>query len=825
MVSLPGGTWVDRETGSKRAGEARTPPSWHSQPPVALDTLSPRDLEAREREEARWLLGREDPSVAQLRAVFGATLDRCRTRIIRGARGSSQFEAIVAWTIRRLEILGVGRVAVLGVGPWSSALLPAWRAWRGPAIDRLLIDSPGIVPDWPGIQATPLADYDGPAEAIVLCADHHGLEHDEAAARRFPRLPVLPLHFRTGCGPNGPAEQDWFDLRRLLPWVADRMAATNVASVILRGREDSLRRAEAIWKAWGGAPIEDHEVADVDAEVLPAEPRRGTVTVAAPAVPTSKPRCLMVYPWPLDERIGARALLSAYSHAVRDMGYRVDCIAPVRSAEARLDDLRLGVFEEVFIASALPSGFAAALDLAGLITPDPALPDQHGRDSATWVAAASLAASGGYDVVGIHYARCHSILPLLPARAVPILFTHELDAQVAQQMRDVFGAATEYSIADEAERLARFPLVTVVGPDDAAALRAVKADLPLVEAPFCAPVPRSPEPAGSADGTLLWVSSGALFHELSFRWFWAHAWPRLMEARPRTHLILAGRICETAERLGAAEHPNVTLHGVVEDLETLYLASDVVVCPYYYGFGIKTKIIEALVSGLPVVTTPLGLLNTRLTPGADVAVAEDGAGLVAEVVRLLDDPSARRTMAAAGRTYVERHHDARTAYRDFAEALERLRGSWNTATQSAASPELARRTHWAVHRSKAAGDRRVAFYGAGSHTAMLLPLWRELGGAEPACIVVTRADGRGMENGLPLVSADAFDPVEVDAIVLSSHRFESDMAAECAKRWPRLRVHRLWTDGSAGAAALAPRKLAIQDRIPELRLGPAPEDV
>jgi hypothetical protein len=333
-------------------------------------------------------------------------------------------------------------------------------------------------------------------------------------------------------------------------------------------------------------------------------------------------------------------------------------------------------------------------------------------------------------------------------------------------------------------------------------------------------VPPPREAAGSNDGTLLWVSSGALFHELSFRWFWAHAWPRLMESRPCTQLVLAGRICETAERLGAAEHPNVTLHGVVEDLETLYLASDVVVCPYYYGFGIKTKIIEALVSGLPVVTTPLGLLNTRLTPGLDVAVAEDGAGLVREVVQLLDDPAKRRRMAAAGRAYVECHHDEGTAYGAFAEALARVRSGWTAERQSATPPDLARRAHWAVHRSKAAGDRRVAFYGAGSHTTMLLPLWRQLGGAEPACIVVTRADGRGVEDGLPLVGADAFNPAGIDAMVLSSHRFESEMAAECARRWPHLRVHRLWTDSSAATAPLSLRSLATLDRIPGLHLRP-----
>jgi hypothetical protein len=46
--------------------------------------------------------------------------------------------------------------------------------------------------------------------------------------------------------------------------------------------------------------------------------------------------------------------------------------------------------------------------------------------------------------------------------------------------------------------------------------------------------------------------------------------------------------------------------------------------------------------------------------------------------------------------------------------------------------------------------------------------------------------------GIPVLSADRFHPARVDAIVLSSHGYEQDMAVNCSERWPGVKVLPIW---------------------------------
>lgn len=52
--------------------------------------------------------------------------------------------------------------------------------------------------------------------------------------------------------------------------------------------------------------------------------------------------------------------------------------------------------------------------------------------------------------------------------------------------------------------------------------------------------------------------------------------------------------------------PSLVRHGYVSDTAALYQQGDVHVAPIRYGAGVKRKVLQPLLSGLPVVTTPAG---------------------------------------------------------------------------------------------------------------------------------------------------------------------------------------------------------------------------
>lgn len=82
--------------------------------------------------------------------------------------------------------------------------------------------------------------------------------------------------------------------------------------------------------------------------------------------------------------------------------------------------------------------------------------------------------------------------------------------------------------------------------------------------------------------------------------------------------------------------------GRVEDTRETLRSSSVFLAPIAYGTGIKTKILEAMAIGVPVVTNSIGNEGIGLVDGNEAFVSDDPAEL-AECVRLLMDDS---TLAA-----------------------------------------------------------------------------------------------------------------------------------------------------------------------------------
>ena len=97
------------------------------------------------------------------------------------------------------------------------------------------------------------------------------------------------------------------------------------------------------------------------------------------------------------------------------------------------------------------------------------------------------------------------------------------------------------------------------------------------------------------------------------RWFLDHVWqgPDLGDAQ----LHVYGRV---AERIPLAAARDVVGHGLVEHLDAAYRDTDVVINPVRFGAGLKIKTVEALASGLPLVTTTEGARGPRPVCGRSV---------------------------------------------------------------------------------------------------------------------------------------------------------------------------------------------------------------
>ena len=84
---------------------------------------------------------------------------------------------------------------------------------------------------------------------------------------------------------------------------------------------------------------------------------------------------------------------------------------------------------------------------------------------------------------------------------------------------------------------------------------------------------------------------------------------------PSARLDLVGRNPPESLARRARDMPGVTLHPDVPDVRPFLARSGVMAVPLRIGGGSRLKILEALATGLPVVSTRVGAEGLRLTAG------------------------------------------------------------------------------------------------------------------------------------------------------------------------------------------------------------------
>jgi polysaccharide biosynthesis protein PslH len=135
-------------------------------------------------------------------------------------------------------------------------------------------------------------------------------------------------------------------------------------------------------------------------------------------------------------------------------------------------------------------------------------------------------------------------------------------------------------------------------------------------------------------------------------WLVDELWPAIRRTAPRAELVLAGAN-PTASLLSAAEDDrSIVVTGPLPSLVPVLRGTDLFVCPLRIGGGIKTKILEALYLGLPIVTTAIGVQGLPPAAMEAVVVADSAEAIVAAASALLRSPErraqlARRSVAAA----------------------------------------------------------------------------------------------------------------------------------------------------------------------------------
>ena len=129
--------------------------------------------------------------------------------------------------------------------------------------------------------------------------------------------------------------------------------------------------------------------------------------------------------------------------------------------------------------------------------------------------------------------------------------------------------------------------------------------------------------------------------------------PELLEHHPLT--VLGNWLDQVTLNVDPAA-PGVRLVGWVPTIAPYIERSRIGVVPLLHGAGVKRKVIQSMMAGTPVVTTPVGAEGLDLVQGHHALIGSDAADVAAGITRLLRDDDLWRRLADAGAAHVNERH-------------------------------------------------------------------------------------------------------------------------------------------------------------------------
>lgn len=131
--------------------------------------------------------------------------------------------------------------------------------------------------------------------------------------------------------------------------------------------------------------------------------------------------------------------------------------------------------------------------------------------------------------------------------------------------------------------------------------------------------------------------------------------PKVWAKRPAVKLMVVGKDPPRKIR-ELTRNPLIDVTGTVVDIRSYLWKATVAVVPLVYGAGIQNKILEAMASETPVITTSPAFSSLRAIPRTDALVADNAEDFSAAILRLIENPTLRREVGRAGFDYVKNHH-------------------------------------------------------------------------------------------------------------------------------------------------------------------------
>ncbi len=155
-------------------------------------------------------------------------------------------------------------------------------------------------------------------------------------------------------------------------------------------------------------------------------------------------------------------------------------------------------------------------------------------------------------------------------------------------------------------------------------------------------------------------------------WFMRHIWPLLTQKHQLLKCVFVGKGISHEMEHACQKYLNASTIGEVDDLRPYREKATIFINPMRLGSGLRVKVLEAMATGLPVVTTSLGAAGIEAQNGTNCFISDTPEGFSASISWLLSDSSLARRFGDNAREMVERLYDMANSAHNLERVLAKV---------------------------------------------------------------------------------------------------------------------------------------------------------
>ncbi len=147
---------------------------------------------------------------------------------------------------------------------------------------------------------------------------------------------------------------------------------------------------------------------------------------------------------------------------------------------------------------------------------------------------------------------------------------------------------------------------------------------------------------------------GSVYNQRSVLNIYHNIYPSIKEVFPQVKLFVVGKD-PSQEIIQLARDKSVIITGYVENIRPYLARASIVTLPIH-GYGIKTRVLEAMSAGKPVITSSQGIYGISAKPGENIIVTDNKDDFKEKVIELLKNEQLRKNIGVAARKFIEEEY-------------------------------------------------------------------------------------------------------------------------------------------------------------------------